>query len=182
MVFRSKRPDGHVLQRLQERDDRAWSDFTHEWGSRLYNHMRRKGIPAEHIEDLVGDVILGVCRGIDSFDGERATLKTWVYTIANNKISDFWRKYNRYQSVELTETTRTETLVVRDEPAKRIAFYEALEQMKSASREILLLKYKDGLGVGEIAEQLDLTYKAAESRLTRARREFESLLREQEPA
>lgn len=51
-------------------------------------------------EDIVSDVFLKITSNIDRFDPQKAAVSTWVYTIANNTVLDYYRTrkvYSRYR-------------------------------------------------------------------------------------
>ena len=54
----------------------------------------RKISNTENAKDIVQDTFLAVAKGIDKFQ-EDSNPKTWIYSILNNKISDYYRKKYR---------------------------------------------------------------------------------------
>lgn len=56
----------------------------------------------------------------------------------------------------------------------------ALESLSERHRAVLVLRYLDDMSVTEVSEVLDLTYKATESLLTRARHAFAGAYEEQQ--
>lgn len=72
------------------------SQFTEE----LYNWAFYKTSSIEIAEDLVQETFLGATENIDSFKGD-SSAKTWLFSILNHKIIDFYRKkVNQPVSVE----------------------------------------------------------------------------------
>ena len=57
---------------------------------------------------------------------------------------------------------------------------KAIHELPPAFREAILLYYYQGYGIGEIAEMLDLPEGTISSRLSRARKKLESILKEEE--
>ena len=54
------------------------------------------------IEDLTSDVFVKVYEKLEKFDGEKASVSTWVYTITRNTVIDFYRTNKTCE--ELPET------------------------------------------------------------------------------
>ena len=161
--------DLEFLHRLQNGDQQAWMTFHTEWTPRLYNYLR-KNVPVEDIEDVTSEVMTSLVRSVKNFDG-KVKLSTFVYTITNRRVADFWRKKGRAQTVELSPSM---TAVTTPGPSSaRLEFEEVLKRLKLEERQILLMRYREGLSVQEVADSLGTSYKAAESRLSRARKNFE---------
>ena len=63
------------------------------------------------------------------------------------------------------------------DPAERIALAQMLAELPSRSREVLELRYLDGLEIVQIAERLGMTRNAVDQALFRGRRRLKELLR-----
>lgn len=154
------RADSGTLQRLREGDQRAWDDIMSEWGPRLYTYLRYRLPNTEDAEDVLNETMVAAVRSVRTFDGG-VSLATWLYTLAHHKSADFWRR-NR-STVELSEQLPAAPLGLD------LEFYEAFGTLPEASRHALLLRYRDGFGVEEVAHIIGRTYKATESLLSRSR-------------
>jgi RNA polymerase sigma-70 factor (ECF subfamily) len=158
--------DAIFLQRLQEGDEAAWTQFLAEWKPRLYSYMKYNLRNASEAEDVMGETLLAVVQALRNFDGN-VTLATFIYSIAYRKVADYWRRLRVTQ--ELTEWIPT------DGPDHtRLEVFEALAELPEQAQQALLLRYYVGLSVSEIAEVLGRSYKATESLLSRVRRQFET--------
>ena len=73
------------------------------------------------------------------------------------------------------ESQDPERRLLRGEVARQV--HETIDQLPSRYAQALAWKYNDGLPVIEIARRLDLSEKAAESLLTRAREAFRARYR-----
>lgn len=153
------------LRRLQEGDEAAWNQFMDEWNPRLYSYLKYNLRDASEVEDVLGETLVAVVQAIRTFDG-KATLATFIYSIAYRKVADYWRRFRVTQ--ELTEWIATE-----ETDQIRVEVFEALAELPEISKQALLLRYYVGLNVSEIAEVLGRSYKATESLLSRVRRQFE---------
>jgi RNA polymerase sigma-70 factor, ECF subfamily len=156
------------LQRLKDGDNQAWTYLTNEFGTRLYNYLRRKLPDPQDIEDVLSETMAAAVRAIPTFDGN-VTLTTFLFSLANHKIADFWRK--RQATSELTEL-----VIDHSQSNASVEFQELLTQIDPLHREVLLMRYHVGLGVDEIAVVLERTYKATESLLSRARMELRKVM------
>lgn len=84
-----------VLRVAEERDRLAFADLFAHFAPRLKSYLRRQGIADAAAEDLVQDVMLTVWRRAPQFDRTKASLATWVFTIARNRRIDVLRREKR---------------------------------------------------------------------------------------
>ena len=76
-----------------------------------------------------------------------------------------------------------ETIPAPDDSDRRDeeeAMMKAIHQLPAAFREAILLYYYQGYGISEISEMLNLPEGTISSRLSRARKKLEQILKEQE--
>src|SRR6188474_2522033 len=131
--------------------------------------------------DLSQEVFLRVFRTLSRFRGQSA-LRTWIYRIVVNQVSNrqrWWRRRRRADLVSLDdhlkhcgelEATREilpDRLLASKETATRI--WAAMERLPFDQRTALVLREIDGLRYEEIAFTLDVAVGTVKSRLTRAR-------------
>lgn len=119
-------------------------------------------------EDLLQETLLEAVRSAGSYRGD-AALSTWLCAIARRRLA------RHYESERKAEAARAGlTLVPRvpdddDTVERRDEVVRALGRMPALHRQVLVLKYLDGLHVEEIAEQLGRTRVQVQSLLQRAR-------------
>jgi RNA polymerase sigma-70 factor (ECF subfamily) len=168
--------DLELLRRLQAGENEAWASVAREYTPRLLAYLRQNLPSAEDAEDVLSETFSASVRAVGNFDG-RAALSTFLYAIAYRKIADFWRKHSHIKSVDIESPT---VVVVAHGPTtqERLEFEDAMETLPEISRQVLLLRYQIGLGVDEIAEVLERSYKGTESLLSRARGQLREAMRE----
>lgn len=75
-------------------------EWVDKYTSDLYNWAYHKTSNAEIAQDLVQDTFVVAVEKIDSFQ-RKSSVKTWLFSILNNKIVDFYRKKSKsHVSVE----------------------------------------------------------------------------------
>lgn len=161
--------EAQLLQRLQVGDQYAWVEFTQSMRPRLLSYLRHNVPTQEDAEDVLGETMIAAVRSLPSFDG-KASLSTFVFSLAYRKIADFWRK--RQDTVALVEQHRSPLGV----SSRAVEFNEVLDQLPELSKQVLILRYHVGLSVGEIAQVIDRSYKGTESLLSRARQQLREAL------
>ena len=129
-----------------------------EYSGKVYGYIRSRISDTQIVEDLVSDVFVKIYEKLHSFDESRASLSTWIYTIARNTLTDYFR--TRKQTVELIDTQESipdaEDDLCRVETLETLA--KALETLDRREREIVILHFYSGKTLKEIAAQLHISY------------------------
>ena len=107
-------------------------------------------------EDLCSDVFVKVYEKFDTFDENKASLTTWIFTITRNRLIDYYR--TRKVMVEIPENlTYDETDdEIDDEALEKLA--SALETLDERDRKLIILHYYEDKSLKEIAEILSISY------------------------
>ena len=87
--------------------------------------------------------------------------------IAMNKVADYHRKASRRRE-QLTEAHPPRSVNPWKAADDELIVKEALVELPEKHRQVLLMRFSEGLGFAEIAEKLGLTYEATRSRYRRA--------------
>lgn len=170
-VALGERAEAELLQRLQAGDQAAWVELIQSLRPRLLGYLRHNVPTQEDAEDVLGETLIAAVRALKEFDG-KASLATFIFSLAYRKIADFWRR--RPDTVALVEHQRSPLGV----SSQAMEFAEVLDQLPELSKQVLILRYHVGLSVGEIAQVIDRSYKGTESLLSRARQQLRDLLDE----
>jgi RNA polymerase sigma factor (sigma-70 family) len=132
---------------------------------------------------------MSALRGLRASDAEIAW-RPWLYEIARNATIDFHRRHRRHKEVsvdrDLMRPLDRRRLVASRSPETELDVKEALDHLRGAFDEVppnqhrvLVMRELEGLSYREMAEQLNVTHAAVESKLFRARRrlrhEYEEL-------
>jgi len=130
----------------------------------VLRNLRDRGVA----EELYQEVWMRVIEARGRYRVQ-AKFTTWLYTIAQNRLADHWRK----RGLKLVELDGADAPApVGDEPAARAEgrqglarFAAALAALPEAQRAAFLLHEEAGLGVAEIAAATGVGEETAKSRL-----------------
>lgn len=142
-------------------------------------------------DDLLQDVWFAVARQSASYQ-PAARFKTWLFTIAHNRVIDHFRTAKNHASMDdhgdddeengLGNTLAADSgfgpvrqLQSREQAAALIA---AVEQLPENQREAFLLQAEAGMSVEDIASTTGVSFETAKSRLRYARRSLRQQLQE----
>lgn len=131
-------------------------------------------------EDLVQETLSGAFGGLKSFRGQ-SSVRTWLARILVRQAARHHRTTGRRErgteamKQSLPQTAGTSAQKQAD---IRMDISQALLALQSDHREVIVLRELKGLSYEEIAEVLGVPRGTVESRLFRARRELQELLKD----
>lgn len=164
--------DEQLIVRVSQGDMAAFESIVRRYQkSALRAAIRFLGNQSE-AEDLAQEAFLQVYNQAHRYQPERASFKTWFFTILLNLCRNAAKK-NRVRSSEefLGETADRDTpstLLARREQQRVLA--KAILKLPPNQRSAFILCHYENFSYAEAAESLGLSVKAIESLLVRAKR------------
>ena len=110
----------------------------------------------------IGHGAFVMCRKVNlklaSFDSGKASLSTWIYSITRNSVIDFYRRSHPHEEIDenMAQDGAVDDDMLNDETLEELA--EALEKLPAELREIVVLRYYDGMPLTEIAKKMNMSY------------------------
>lgn len=170
--------DKRLLNDLLHRREKALFYFYRQNKQPLFKFISARIGDREDIQEVLQDSFFAFIESLRDFRGQ-ASLKTFLYSIAKNKIVDKLRK-KKLKRILFSHFPQSvinslgvffkDDDIDRNHLAGKINDVFSLLPHDYAT--VLRLKYQDGYNVVEIAEQIKLSFKATESLIFRARRAF----------
>lgn len=145
-----------------------------ETGPTVYGFVfARVGGDESVAEDVVQDTFLEAVKSASSFRGD-AALTTWLCTIARRRVARHFEAERRRAVAEsglhvVAGTDEDAARAADDVVVDREEVIAALGALSPIHRQVLVLKYLDGLTVAAIAEEVRRTRVQVQSLLQRAR-------------
>lgn len=174
--------DRALVERARAGDRRAQEAVVRRYVAPLHA-LARRVVPSADPDDLAQELLRKILEALPGFDpAGRATLSTWVFTIAHRYLIDVGR---RRRLVELPLEAGLQ--VPDDGPgAERIAggrqlvgrLESALARIPEGQRRVFVLALVHGQPLESIAEAEGVALGTVKSRLHRARAELASALAE----
>jgi len=156
----------------QARDPAAFRELVTRYERRLVYYIRRMLGEGTDAFDVMQDVWLLVFKRLGSLEAPEA-FRVWLYRIAHDVTVSHLRKRSRQPKSLDDEVAATEELDAWDEfEALQNAelVHRALEQLSPPHREVLTLRFLEGLNLGEIADVVGCGIGTVKSRLHYAKR------------
>ena len=158
---------GHVQRIRDAQDQAAFAELFRHFAPRVKGFLMRSGTDAALAEECAQDVMATLWQKAHLFDPTRATVSTWVFTIARNRKIDALRRQRRPEPEELTwgpeaEPAQEDALALRQDSA---ALAEALAGLPDKQRELIERAYFGDLSHSEIAAETGLPLGTIKSRI-----------------
>ena len=157
----------HLLQVRDRRDTEAFAALFRHFAPRIKAFLMKGGAPQALAEECAQDVMATVWHKAHLFDPTRASVATWVFTIARNRRIDMLRKQRRPEPEDLPwgpeeEPDQADALALQQESAKLAV---ALAELPKKQRDLIERAYFGDLSHTEIAAETGLPLGTIKSRI-----------------
>jgi RNA polymerase sigma-70 factor (ECF subfamily) len=158
------------IARLRRRDSAALASVVARYQHRLYRYLRRLVREPAAADDLFQQTWLNVARQIGRYDSRRG-FDTWLFAIAHNAAMDLLR---RKTGESLEESGRALAAAEPDAlsaamASERTAILSSeMAGLSAPYREVLTLRFEEGMKLEEIAEVTRAPLSTVKSRVGRA--------------
>ncbi len=161
--------DEVLAKQAQQGDRDAFLKLYDRYIDKVYNRVRSR-IPPQYAEDVTQEIFIAVVRSLHSFE-LRSRFNTWLYTIVNRQIADFYRQHSRYSDDQSISLDQAEYFA-SDDPSpgedESALIQKVLHKLPEHYQEVIMLRFADGLSFAEIAEQRNQSLEAVKSLYRRA--------------
>ena len=132
-----------------------------EYNLKVRNYILGKINNFHLAEDLCSEVFDKVYAKLDTFDEKKASLSTWIFTIARNTLIDYYR--TNHPNLELKDDINIETnqdddegLICNTENLEKLA--KALETLSDKEKKVVILHYYKNLPLNVACKQIGISY------------------------
>ena len=181
--------DELLAKRAGGGDTRAFEELLKRHQDRVYSMALRYTGNQDDAFDISQEVFLKVWRALPGFKQE-AKFSTWLYRIVMNVCTDHHRSSSKYQTVPLIrqeEEREAEPLDLPDEtysPERALmdadlsaALKKAVSGLREEFKQVFLMRELGDMSYTEIAAALHIEEGTVKSRLFRARKELQEMLK-----
>jgi RNA polymerase sigma-70 factor (ECF subfamily) len=175
--------DATLVERLPfDRSGDELRELYRRYSGELFGFASNALGDRELAEEVVQDVFAQLWRHADRYDGTRASVRTWLYSIARNRIIDAHRRAaaRPRRAEEGLLDAPAELDVALDQAVLRWQVTAALARLSPAHREVIRLAHYGGLTMREIAERTGVPLGTVKSRTSYALRHLRLVLDEME--
>jgi RNA polymerase sigma-70 factor (ECF subfamily) len=157
-----------------------YKDYVYRVAFSLTQHV-------EEAEEVVQETFLDVLKALPRYRVEGpARFETWLYRVTTNRCKMRWRR-KQLPTADWEEAGERVAQLPDPQPAHdpeqaaqqaetRRAIWRAVGCLKYIYREVIVLRYGNGLSYDEIAQRLDIRMGTVKSRLNAAHRRLQAIL------
>ena len=177
--------DEYLVDRIRKGDKEAFRKLARGYFPLIQSFVRKMNVLQEDSEDIIQEVFLRLWKFNRSWNPRKASLSTWLHSIAHHLCVDLYRK-NSKTSAQADE--KKDPLLVSDQasnPAERVIEVEtgrqvqqALNNLPERQRTAIVLCHYQSFSNKDAALIMGISVDALESLLARGRHKLRDSLSE----
>lgn len=167
-----------LIEKVVLGDKQAILEFYRHFAPKIHIYLSRRLPRKEDAQEILNDVFLDALDALPLLK-DKQNVQGWLYRIARNKMVDFYRKrkiksvlFSQVPYLEFAASKMAEPEFVFEKNKVRNKIEKTMDKLSKKYKHILQLHYEDGVKVKDLALILNLSFKATESLLFRARKGF----------
>lgn len=155
--FQNRSDEDLVQEFLAEKNNAVFEEIYSRYNKAIYNYVRKLLYYSANsfIEDLVNEVFIKVYTELSNLR-DSTKFKNWIYRIAHNQCLNHIKSVRRRKETELIPEMITDQKENTEEryliQETRTFVFEEINKLNAKPKEIMLLKFYQGLSYDEIAE------------------------------
>ena len=154
----------------------TFEHYYEEYYRQVFVYAYKKISNLHEAEDLAQDAFVSAYEKFENFDPEKASFQTWIFIIIGNKIKNYYRDKKSYIDIDdpeqyiepYEESFENEMLEAEYLTEMRAYLSEALEELNSIQKNIVIASYFKNKTSKEIAADLGMTDVNVRVQLSRA--------------
>lgn len=156
------------------------NEIQQQFGLHLLNFIKSKVHTTADAEDIYQEVLVTIINKIETLDNPES-IKSWVFTIARNKIIDYFRQ-NQSKKFD-TKDIESLNIALDEEHQNTYQRIEGciaplIEQLPVSYRKIIYASEIEGKSQKELSENLKINYVTLRSKIQRGRVKLKDILLE----
>lgn len=146
-----------LVRRAKEQDEAAFAALYDLYYQRVFTYIYFRVSDQALAEDLAADVFVRALQAIGKFKYRGVPLAAWLLRIARNLVIDHFRRAGKRQTVALEDHLPDRTTSPVTEVENRLLREDLIRLMKHLTddqRDVIILKFFQGMSNSEVAEVL----------------------------
>jgi len=174
--FMSTLLEKHIVELLQERNEKAISLLYEHYGDTLYGVAKKVVRDDELAQDVLQESFVKIWKKSDSYDVSKAKLFTWLFRITRNTAIDKLRSVNTKSDKEIQmDVSDVYNLGVDSIRPEFMDVRENLEKIEDKYQIVLEALFFLGMTQQEASDELDIPLGTIKSRLKIGLRELKKI-------
>jgi len=173
-----------VLVERAKADTQAFEELYTRYYGRIFAFVYRRVQARELAEDITADVFMKALNGLPKFQWQGVSFSAWLYRIANNRITDQFRRAGKGRVAVAVEDVKT---LVDERPLpedkilaalRRAEVEEAIGKLSDQDQLVVTLTFYEELSSAEISAVMGISVNLVYVRLHRALKRMRKVLGE----
>jgi RNA polymerase sigma-70 factor (ECF subfamily) len=164
-----------LVLRCQTGDEDAYRELVGHFSPRLRYYLRKLQARADQADDLAQEVWLDVLRQLPRLK-DAGAFTTWLYRIARGKAMLDARRNGRAPATTPDVDWIAEKQETTFSPDDAARIHAALDRLEPNHREVLVLRFLEGLSYEEVGQVVDCPIGTVRSRIHYAKAALQRLL------
>lgn len=169
-----------LLENAKRKDQKSQTQLINLFWVDVFSFVMKKVKNEVLADEITVNVFEKVLKKLDLYQPD-FKFKTWILTIAQNSVIDFWRKQNSehfcFETIEDLKNDfafSPEEIMISEEEQKNII--KVIESLDEHYQNIIRLRFFEEKSIAEIAEELKLSKSNIKVRIMRAKKILAELL------
>ncbi len=177
-----KKDERSIIEEIQ-RDKKKFGSIYKLYYNKVRNYLRKRLNEKSLSEDMASAVFERAYKSIDDFKWQGISLSAWIFRIARNLLTDYYRKIGRIgETVSLTEIENffedeeksAYSEYIQDE--EESALYDAIREFREEEQYLIYYKFFEDLTNIEIAKLVGISESNVGTKLYRIRKKLKEIL------
>jgi RNA polymerase sigma-70 factor (ECF subfamily) len=152
--------DALLIERAKSGDVEAFGELYERYASDIFRFLASQMGSHLDAEDLTEDVFMRAWRYLPRYKDQGYPFSAYLYRIARNAVAEFYRGAKKTLSVSVDNVVLTaedkdsNPQQMLSTTQEHQALYEALSELREDNRQVLILRFINGLSPTEAAEAM----------------------------
>ncbi len=150
--------EAELVQRAVSGDSEAFATLYDRYIEAIYRFVFFRVSEEQTAEDLTSHIFLKAWDNLSSYQFRGLPFRAWLFRIARNSVIDYYRTFKETTPLEPNAVTEPDLAAEVDSKVERQLQAEeirlALRQLTEDQRQVLTLRFIEGLSTGEVAKIL----------------------------
>ncbi len=172
--------ESEIIQAITKGNQKAFRKLYELFSEKVYNASLSYAHNIQDAEEITQDVFTNIFKNIAKFKGE-AALSTWIYRITVNASLNHIKREKRFAFFKLnkSESDRPDfdhPGVLLENKDNASVLFKVIYTLPESQKTAFILSYVEGLPRQEVADVMEISLKAVESLLQRAKQNLRKKL------
>ncbi len=166
------------------RNKEYFNNLYNEYYPQIVAYIHKHIFNHEDAEEMAQEIMLAAYKHIDEFDEKKASFRTWIYVITNNRLKNYYRDKKQLTSIDdeenpidIASKECVEQAAIVEEDKRYVL--EAINSLPEREKIIVVGKYFENKSSSEIAASLGIAEGNVRVILNRTLKKLQSYLSKQ---